>query len=141
MTDYKEHLMKRVIWIYPDDTVIENARWLEDEKRYERHPEVLTRVSANVTETNKKAFIIFESKRMINNTQNISQKETVFIPAPVTFSMKERLLSLIPYTEGVNYTIYVEGEEGIVDWYDGDNQLENYNGMLEKIEARLERGR
>ena len=58
MTDYKEHLMKRVIWIYPDDTVIENARWLEDEKRYERHPEVLTRVSANVTETNKKAFII-----------------------------------------------------------------------------------
>ncbi len=141
MTDYKEHLMKRVIWIYPDDTVIENARWLEDEKRYERHPEVLTRVSANVTETNKKAFIIFESKRMINNTQNISQKETVFIPASVTFSMKERLLSLIPYTEGVNYTIYVEGEEGIVDWYDGDNQLENYNGMLEKIEARLERGR
>lgn len=141
MTDCKEHLMKRVIWIYPDDTVIENARWLEDEKRYERHPEVLTRVSANVTETNKKAFIIFESKRMINNTQNISQKETVFIPASVTFSMKERLLSLIPYTEGVNYTIYVEGEEGIVDWYDGDNQLENYNGMLEKIEARLERGR
>lgn len=141
MTDYKEHLMKRVIWIYPDDTVIENARWLEDEKRYERHPEVLTRVSANVTETNKKAFIIFESKRMINNTQNISQKETVFIPASVTFSMKERLLSLFPYTEGVNYTIYVEGEEGIVDWYDGDNQLENYNGMLEKIEARLERGR
>ena len=141
MTDYKEHLVKRVIWIYPDDTVIENARWLEDEKRYERHPEVLTRVSANVTETNKKAFIIFESKRMINNTQNISQKETVFIPASVTFSMKERLLSLIPYTEGVNYTIYVEGEEGIVDWYDGDNQLENYNGMLEKIEARLERGR
>lgn len=141
MTDYKEHLMKRVIWIYPDDTVIENARWLEDEKRYERHPEVLTRVSANVTETNKKAFIIFESKRMINNTQNISQKETVFIPASVTFSMKERLLSLIPYTEGVNYTIYVEGEEGIVDWYDGDNQLENYNGMLEKIESRLERGR
>ena len=141
MTDYKEHLMKRVIWIYTDDTVIENARWLEDEKRYERHPEVLTRVSANVTETNKKAFIIFESKRMINNTQNNTKKETVFIPASVTFSMKERLLSLIPYTEGVNYTIYVEGEEGIVDWYDGDNQLENYNGMLEKIEARLERGR
>lgn len=133
--------MKRVIWIYPDETVIENARWLEDENRYERHPEVLTRVTSNVTETNKKAFIIFESKRKVDNAQGFYQKETVFIPFSVTTSMKERLLSLIPYKEGVNYTIYVEGEEGIVAWYDEQNQLENYNGMLAEIDLRLERGR
>lgn len=141
MNDYKNHLMKRVIWIYPDDTVIENAQWLEDESRYERHPEVLARVTPDVDEAKKTAIVIFESKRIVNNNKDFYQKETVFIPLSVSLSMKERLLDTLPYVEGVKYTVWVEGEAGIVAWYDESNQLENYNGMLAEIELRLERGR
>ena len=123
---------KKVILIYEDETIIEWARWLSLENRYEQHNEILCRISNNVPNLHK-AVIIFEFKR--------NSECTIFVPKATHDYQKGSLGMLMPYEEKMRYRVYLEKEDGTYEEIDNEDQKANYDEMLSKIDERMVRNR
>ncbi len=123
---------KKVILIYKDEMVMEWARYLPDEGKYERHNDVLNRIQDSVPDIHK-AVIIFEFRR--------NHENTVFIPKVTYDYQRETIEMVMPFEEGMRYTVYVESEDSLYKDFDSSDQLANYTAMMQTIEERMARKR
>ncbi len=123
---------KKVILIYEDEMVMEWARYLPDEGKYERHNDVLNRIQDSVPDIHK-AVIIFEFRR--------NHENTVFIPKVTYDYQRETIEMVMPFEEGMRYTVYVESEDSLYKDFDSSDQLANYTAMMQTIEERMARKR
>ena len=123
---------KKVILIYEDETIMEWARYLPEEGKYERHNDILNRIQHSVPDVHN-AVIIFEFHR--------NHENTIFVPTVTYPYQKETLVMVMPFEDEMRYTVYVEKEDGTYQDYDTADQLANYTAMIETIEERMTRKR
>ena len=120
---------KKVILIYKDEMVMEWARYLPDEGKYERHNDVLNRIQDSVPDIHK-AVIIFEFRR--------NHENTVFIPKVTYDYQRETIEMVMPFEEGMRYCVFVENENGIYLDIDKPTEKEKFDEMLKVINERIQ---
>lgn len=131
MNKFMENIKKNVKIITPTQTLIEYAKYIEEEGVLERHPDVLKRMETIYPEIAK------QHDNVVIFTHENAKWNTIFVPEQINNYQKEKCLELVPFLNDYKYTVYLRDPEVYYDIIDEIDQLTNYNALVGALEDRL----